>query len=156
MFSSGLGFPRLHLWSLSLWTGGRKPFWKSEIWAELQQLKWPNAALKDGVKREKLWGGAGVCWAVSLAIGMGKGPRHPGCLLSWAAALPCLSSYWPSLSLCCWMNGKAPIGIDSDLKFWVLWGCPEPAAKFSEACKMFNSVTVTFLSSGISRTDLGV
>lgn len=134
MFPSGLDFPRLHLWSLSLRVEGEgNPFAEGEFWAKLQQLTRPNAVLKDGMKGEQWWGCAGACWAVSLGTGMGKQPRQRGCPLCWAAALPCLRSYWPSRPLCCWMNGKAPMGINSGPKFWVLWGCPEPAAKFSGA-----------------------
>lgn len=73
--------------------GEGNPFEEGEFWAKLQQLTWPNAVLKDGMKGERSWGCAGACWAVSLGTGMGKQPRQRGCPLCWAAALPCLRSY---------------------------------------------------------------
>lgn len=71
MFPSGLDFPRLQLWSLSLqWEGN--PFEKGEFWADLQQLKWSNTVLKDRAKGEELWGGAGACLPVNLVTVTGK------------------------------------------------------------------------------------
>lgn len=66
---------------------------RGEFWAELRQLKWPKAVLRDRAKGEELWGGAGALWAVSLGTGMGKQPGYPDCPLSQAAARLCLSSY---------------------------------------------------------------
>lgn len=60
-FNSGLSSP-----------GEGNPFEKGEFWAELQQLKWSNAVLKDRAKVEELWRGAGASWLVNLGTVTGK------------------------------------------------------------------------------------
>lgn len=135
MFPSGLDFPRLHLCSVSLWITGKETLLKrvKYFWAGLQQLKWTNVVCKGGVEGEHLWGGAGACWAQNLGKGDEKAAQASWLSSFLSSCLPCLSSYWQSKLLRCWMNGKAPIGIDSGPKFWALWGHPEPTAKFSRA-----------------------
>lgn len=98
MFPSGLGFPRLCLWSVRL-SGRETLLERSEFWAELQQLEWLRAAFKEGMNGKELWGEAGACWAVSLGTGMGMQPRHP----SWqlpslvpSPASPCADHPDPS------------------------------------------------------------
>lgn len=133
-FWAGLS-QRLHLWSVSSWIMGKETLLKrvNFFWAELQQLKWPNVVCRGGVKGEQLWEGAGACWAMSLGKGDEKATQASWLSSFLCSCLPSLSSYWQSQFLCCWMNGKAPIGIDSGPKFWALWGHPEPTAKFSRA-----------------------
>lgn len=63
------------------------------FWAELQQLKWPNAACKGGVKGEQLWGGAGACWAMNLGKGDEKTTQASWLSSFLRSGLPCLSSY---------------------------------------------------------------